>query len=79
VRCVSVEELSERADVYCLTVPSTGCFAIEGGLLVSNCADEWRYACMSRPYIPDARKDKAKDPMDDYTYDDEPEESWKMT
>jgi hypothetical protein len=47
--CVSVEEAG-KADVYCLTVPATGCFAIEGGLLVSNCADDWRYACMSRPY-----------------------------
>jgi len=50
VRCVAVEEAG-RADVYCLTVPATGCFAIEGGLLVSNCADEWRYACMSRPWV----------------------------
>ena len=25
-------------------------FAIEGGLLVHNCGDELRYACMSRPY-----------------------------
>jgi hypothetical protein len=51
VRCVSVESAG-RADVYCLTVPATGCFAIEGGLVVSNCGDEWRYACMSRPYQP---------------------------
>ena len=47
-----VERLSERADVYCLTVPSIGHFAVEGGILVSNCGDEWRYACMSRPYQP---------------------------
>lgn len=52
VRCVSVEPLSERADVYCLTVPDGERFAIEGGLIVHNC----RYACMSRPYA------KAKPP-----------------
>jgi hypothetical protein len=42
--------MKNRADVYCLTVPKTATFAIEGGLLVSNCADDWRYACMSRPW-----------------------------
>jgi hypothetical protein len=51
VRCVSVVEAG-RVDVYCLTVPSYECFVIEGGLVVSNCADEWRYACMSRPFVP---------------------------
>jgi hypothetical protein len=60
-RCVSVEEAG-KADVYCLTVPATGCFAIEGGILVSNCADDWRYACSSRPWTrtikePEAPKD----------------------
>jgi hypothetical protein len=50
VRCVVVEDAG-RADVYCLTVPATGCFAIEGGLIVSNCGDDWRYACMSRPWV----------------------------
>jgi Phage terminase large subunit len=49
-RCVAVNEAGS-ADVYCLTVPTTGCFAIEGGILVSNCADDWRYACMSRPWM----------------------------
>jgi hypothetical protein len=48
-RCESVEGAG-RADVYCLDVPGTRCFTIEGGLIVHNCADEWRYACMSRPY-----------------------------
>jgi hypothetical protein len=24
---------------------------IEGGLIASNCGDEWRYACMSRPFV----------------------------
>lgn len=61
VRCASVERLSERADVYCITVPETGCFAIEGGLLVSNCADEWRYACMSRPWTRKPKNDSKPD------------------
>ena len=47
-RCVSVEDCPNE-DVYCLTVPTTEMFCIEGGLLVHNCADETRYACMSRP------------------------------
>jgi hypothetical protein len=50
VRCVSVEK-APKADVYCLTVPATGSFAIEGGIIVANCADEARYACMSRPWV----------------------------
>jgi hypothetical protein len=50
-RCVSVERLNEKQDVYCITVPSTGCFALAGGMIVANCADDWRYACMSRPYV----------------------------
>ena len=50
VYCTSVEPAGQ-ADVYCLTVPGTECFVIEGGLLVHNCADEVRYACMSRPYV----------------------------
>lgn len=33
----SVEELSETADVYCLTVGDTHNFAIEGGVIVHNC------------------------------------------
>ena len=51
VRCVRVEKLSERQDVYCLTVPSNATFSVEGGILVSNCVDGVRYACMSRPYV----------------------------
>jgi len=30
-------------DVYCLTVPATGNFALANGLIVSNCADVLRY------------------------------------
>jgi hypothetical protein len=84
VRCVGVES-SGRADVYCLTVPETGCFAIEGGLLVSNCADEWRYACMSRPWIaqkPGKELDrvKKKDYFGRYEdSDDDNSSSWKVS
>jgi hypothetical protein len=35
-----------KADVYCLNVPDTGNFAIENGVVVSNC-DALRYLCMS--------------------------------
>jgi hypothetical protein len=63
VTCVAVEKLSEPADVYCLTVPSTGVFAINGGILVSNCADEWRYALASRPWLGSAPK--SDEPMRD--------------
>jgi hypothetical protein len=34
-------------DVFCLTVPGAGCFAVEGGAIVANCADESRYVAMS--------------------------------
>lgn len=47
-RCVSVERLGSEP-VYCLNVPETQSFTV-CGLIVHNCADEWRYACMSRPY-----------------------------
>lgn len=44
-----------------------------------HAADEWRYACMSRPYMPAIPEEKSKDPLDDYIYeDDEADESWKM-
>lgn len=67
VRCVSVEKLKEKRDVYCITVPSTGVFAIQSGILVSNCADDWRYACMSRPLIKQAAK--RKKPIESGTID----------
>lgn len=43
VTCVGVEELPGLHDVYCLTVPANGVFSIEGGLLVSNCAEATRF------------------------------------
>lgn len=51
VRCVSVEKLNGKQAVYCLTVPETGHFTVNGGIVVANCADQVRYACMSRPWI----------------------------
>ena len=51
IHCLHIEKLIARGDVYCLTVPGIGHFAIEGGIIVSNCGDEWRYACMSRPWV----------------------------
>ena len=49
VHCVSVEKQHYLTDVYCITVPTTESFCIEGGIVVHNCADEARYVCMSRP------------------------------
>lgn len=77
VRCVGVELLKDQRPVYCLTVPSTGCFAIEGGIIVSNCADEWRYACMSRPWVRQIAKPEAKRPSD-YRRAGSSEKSWRV-
>jgi len=59
VRVVSVAPAG-KADVYCLTVPSMGYFAIEGGIVAKNCADEARYCMMSRPWIAKQAEEKAK-------------------
>jgi hypothetical protein len=64
-RCVSVEEAG-KADVFCLSMEE-GHFTIEGGIVVSNCADEWRYAHMSRPmpaFKPEPKKWKNPLTMD---------------
>lgn len=50
--CLSVNDAG-IADVYCLTVPDTGNFTLANNAIVANCADQTRYACMSRPWIPD--------------------------
>jgi terminase large subunit-like protein len=63
-RCVGVEDWG-RHNVYCLNVPGSHLFTIEGGLVVHNCADEWRYACMSRPWVRKA-KPEAEKALDDY-------------
>jgi len=51
VRCVSVERLSERQDVYCLSTRN-GWLSV-AGVVASNC-DSVRYACSSRPWIRNA-------------------------
>jgi hypothetical protein len=43
VTCVGVENLLDRRDVYCLTVPTNHTFSVEGGILVRNCGDMTRY------------------------------------
>lgn len=50
-KVLSIENYGTQ-DVYCLTVPSTHLFAVEGGIIVKNCGDEVRYALMSRPEGP---------------------------
>jgi len=50
-KIISIEDCGTQ-DVYCLTVPYTHLFAIEGGIIVSNCADETRLFLMSRPIAP---------------------------
>lgn len=41
-----------------------------------HAADDWRYACMSRPWITEQEQpEKALDP---YSYDDEDQESWRV-
>lgn len=40
------------ADVYNMEVEDVHNFVIQGGVVAHNCADEWRYFCMSRPIKP---------------------------
>jgi hypothetical protein len=78
VRCVAVEP-DGRGDVYCLTVQATGYFTLANGLVVSNCADEWRYACMSRPWT--APRDEAPKVQDRWSHlfdGDEAGGNWKV-
>jgi hypothetical protein len=50
LRVVSVEPAG-KADVYCLTVPTTEAFCIEGGIVVHNCADEVRYRIYAKKHF----------------------------
>lgn len=43
VKVLRITPLDRHEDVYCLTVPQTGCFAVNGGLVVANCKDAERY------------------------------------
>jgi hypothetical protein len=56
LECVAVEDAGS-ADVFCLSVPETGLFALANGVVVKNCADMLRYACMSRPWVKTAPVD----------------------
>lgn len=40
-------EFAPNEDVYCMDVPTLHAFAVEGGLIVHNCADETRYRVLS--------------------------------
>jgi hypothetical protein len=48
-RCIEVTP-HERADVYCVTVPSIGAFTLGNGMIVANSADAARYGFMARPW-----------------------------
>ncbi len=43
-----------------------------------HAADEWRYACMARPYVREIPKDETSD-KDPYGFDDEEGDDWKTT
>jgi hypothetical protein len=43
VSVINVEHLEKKEDVYCMTVDGTHSFAIENGVIVSNCMDSVRY------------------------------------
>lgn len=58
-----------RADVFNMEVEETHDFVIQGGVISHNCADEWRYMCMSRPVAPILREEKETpwaDPLNQY-------------
>ena len=62
------------ADVYNMEVDDTHDFAVQGGVIVHNCADMCRYICMARPItpqIPEPQKARPYDPLstDDTTTD----------
>ena len=56
-----------KADVYNMEVEETHDFAVNGGVIVHNCYDEWRYLCMANPIAPRANMAKPlvlDDPLD---------------
>lgn len=48
--CIAVEPAG-KADVWCLSVPGPENFTVYNGIVVHNCPEEVRYACMSRPWV----------------------------
>ena len=57
---VKAIEYAGKADVYNMEVEDTHNFVVNGGTVVHNCYDEWRYVCMARPIAPrvNIKKDK---------------------
>lgn len=60
-----------KQDVYNMEVNEVHDFVIQGGVVVHNCADEWRYFCMSRPIKPVPVETKynpayGSDPLDQF-------------
>lgn len=49
---VKAIEYAGKADVYNMEVEDTHNFVVNGGTVVHNCYDEWRYVCMARPIAP---------------------------
>jgi len=58
LRIAAVSALNYRADVWCLTVPEAGCFSLENGAVVHNCADAFRSAVVgwAEDALPKPRK-----------------------
>lgn len=52
LRIESVKKLSERQDVWCLTVPETGCFSLENGAVVHNSHAADAFGLMAICYKP---------------------------
>ena len=59
---VKAIEYAGKADVYNMEVEDTHNFVVNGGAVVHNCDDEWRYVCMARPIAP--RKSHLKEHID---------------
>lgn len=47
LRIVSVRQLSQKADVWDLTVPGVECFSLGNGAVVHNCADAFGLMCVA--------------------------------
>jgi hypothetical protein len=78
--CVGVEKLKERQDVYCMSVDDVHEFAIDNGVIVHNCADECRYACMSDPWAAPEPQEESDLPKDRYMideYEEEEQGAWR--
>ena len=75
--CYSVKAAGV-SDVYCFTVPDTGTFELANGMVAFQCADDWRYAVLSRPWLKD--KPALAPPKDAYrtAFDDLINDSIKL-